>query len=95
MEVLALQLLGQILADMNPADTESARATFGLAMAQAEELGLRPTSAHCHFWIGKLYQRSGQRAQAQVHLMKAAIMYDEMGMRFWLGKAQTTLRDLA
>ena len=37
--------------------------------------------------LGKLYQRTGKRQEAQKHLTTATTMYREMDMRFWLEQA--------
>jgi hypothetical protein len=44
--------------------------------------------AHCHLGLGKLYRRTGQREQAREHLTTATAMYREMGMTYWLEKAE-------
>jgi hypothetical protein len=47
-------------------------------------------------WSGpyvELHRRTGQREQAQEHLTIATTMYREMGMRFWLAKAEAELKD--
>ena len=54
----------------------------------ATELGMRPLVAHCHLGLGKLYRRTGKREQAQEHLTTATTMYREMGMTYWLEKAE-------
>jgi len=58
-----------------------------VALALADELGMRPLVAHCHLGLGKLYWRTGRRQEAQEHLTTATTMYREMDMRFWLEKA--------
>jgi hypothetical protein len=60
-------------------------------VALAEELGMRPLVAHCHLGLGKIYQRTGRRQQAQEHLAAATSMYREMDMRFWLEQADAEL----
>jgi hypothetical protein len=50
---------------------------------------MRPLVAHCQLSLGKLYQRTGKRDQAQEHLMTATTMYREMDMQFWLEQAET------
>jgi hypothetical protein len=60
-------------------------------LALANELGMRPLVAHCHLGLGKLYRRTGDGAKAQEHLTTAATMYREMGMDFWLEKADAEL----
>ncbi len=41
--------------------------------------------------LGNLYRRTGDVATAQEQLMTAATLYREMGMGFWLEKAETAL----
>jgi predicted urease superfamily metal-dependent hydrolase len=91
-EAWAMRLLGEIHAHRDPPDVESAEAAYVEAMARAEELGMRPLVAHCHLGLGKLDRRTGKREQqAQEHLTTASTMYCEMGMMYWLEKAQTEL----
>jgi hypothetical protein len=58
----------------------------------AEELGMRPLVAHCHLGLGKLYRRTGKREQARERLATATTMYREMGMTYWLEKAEAEVR---
>jgi hypothetical protein len=44
--------------------------------------------AHCHHGLGELYQRTGKREQTRTHLATATTMYREMGMTYWLEKAE-------
>jgi len=67
---------------------------FREALTLAEELGMRPLNAHCHFGLGKLHRGTGQRQQAQEHLTTATTMYREMGMTYWLEKAEAEMREL-
>jgi hypothetical protein len=54
----------------------------------ARELGMRPLHAHCHLGLGKLYGCTGKRDQAREHLTAATTMYRDMGMTYWLEKAE-------
>jgi hypothetical protein len=49
---------------------------------------MRPLVAHCHLGVGTLYRRTGQREQAHQHITTATTMYREMGMTYWLEKAE-------
>jgi hypothetical protein len=49
---------------------------------------MRPLVAHCHFGLGTLCRRTGDHAKAEEHLATAMVMYREMGMTFWLEKAE-------
>ena len=61
------------------------------ALALATELGMRPLVAHCHLGLGKLCGRTRDPNKADEHLTTAAAMYREMGMTFWLEKAEAEL----
>jgi hypothetical protein len=50
--------------------------------------------AQGHLGLGRLYRASGDRAKAEEHLGTGATMYREMGMTFWLEKAETEVREL-
>jgi class 3 adenylate cyclase/tetratricopeptide (TPR) repeat protein len=91
LEAYALRLLAEVAAHADPPETEAAEARYGEALALATELGMRPLVAHCHLGLGKLYRRTGDGAKAQEHLTTAATMYREMGMDFWLEKADAEL----
>ncbi len=73
-------------------DLTTARQSFERALALAEELGMRPLAAHCHLGLGKLYRRTDKREQALEHLTTATTMYREMGMMYWLEKAEAEIQ---
>jgi tetratricopeptide (TPR) repeat protein len=90
-EAWALRLLGEIASHRDPRDVGNAEEHYGQAMTLADGLGMRPLVAHCHFGLGKLYRRTDTRGKAQEHVTTAATMYREMGMSFWLEKAEAEL----
>ena len=55
---------------------------------------LCPLVAHCHLGLDTLYRRTGDRAKATEHLTTATTMYREMGMSFWLEKAEVALKEV-
>jgi hypothetical protein len=55
---------------------------------------MRPEVAHCHLGLGKLYRRTDNRVQAQEHLATATTMYRDMGMTYWLEKAEAEMAGL-
>jgi len=87
-EAWALRLLGEIALHGDHPDVETAEGHYRKAMALAEELGMRPLQAHCHFGLSKLYRRTGHGVKAKEHLTTAATMYREMDMSFWLAQAE-------
>ena len=54
---------------------------------------MRPLVAHCHLGLGKLYQRTGKREQAQENLTAATTMYREMVMTYRLEQAESEMRE--
>jgi hypothetical protein len=53
---------------------------------------MRPLVAHCHLGLGDLYRRTGDQAKAEERLVGAKALYREMGMSFWLEKAEAGAR---
>jgi tetratricopeptide (TPR) repeat protein len=94
-EAWVLRLLGEIAAHADPLDLESAAAHYSQALARADELGMRPLAAHCHFGLGKLYRRTGDNVKAREHLATAATMYREKDMGFWLEQAKAEMSVVA
>ena len=64
------------------------------ALHRSEDLGMRPLVAHCHMGLGKLHATIGDKSTSQNELQMALSMYREMGMQFWLQKAEVALNDL-
>ena len=52
---------------------------------------MAPLVAHCHLGLGTLSRRTGDPAKAAEHLTTATTMYRQMGMTFWLEKADAEL----
>jgi hypothetical protein len=88
----ARHLLGDVATHPDRFDAQGGEAHYRQAMALAEPRGMRPLVAHCHLGLGKLYRRTEDGAKAEEHLATAATMYREMGMTFWLEKADAELR---
>ena len=84
----AQHLLGDIATHTDKFDAETGEAHYRQALALAEPRGMRPVVAHCHFGLGKLYQRVGKQKEARLHLAAATTMYCEMDMSFYLKQAE-------
>ena len=52
---------------------------------------MQPLVAHCHLGLGKLYGRAGKRKRADEHFAAATSMYRDMGMTYWLEKAEAEM----
>jgi tetratricopeptide (TPR) repeat protein len=94
-EAWSVHLLAEIASRPHPRDVERAKSYYRDALTLAEELGMRPLVARCHLGLGRLYRRTGKRAQGQEHLATATTMYREMDMRFWLEQAEAEMREPA
>ena len=73
---------------------QRARQVYVDALRQAEELGMRPLSAHCHLGLGELYSILRDVSQARQHLEWALALYREMDMYYWPKQAEAALKDL-
>jgi tetratricopeptide (TPR) repeat protein len=93
LEAWVLRVLADIASRSATPDFEKAQGLYREALDLADKLGMRPLIAHCHLGLGKLYRRTGKREQAQEHLTTATTMYREMGMTYWLGQAETEMRE--
>ncbi len=71
-----------------------AEAHYRQALALAEDLGMRPLQAHCHYSLGTLYGQTGRVALARAALSTAMEMYCAMAMAFWLPQAEAALAQL-
>jgi class 3 adenylate cyclase/tetratricopeptide (TPR) repeat protein len=91
-EAWALKVLGDIAAHTDPGSDES-EVFYQRALTLARELGMRPLEAHCNFGLGKLYLRAAPSKAAPRELSKAAALYSDMDMRFWLAKAEIALAE--
>jgi class 3 adenylate cyclase/tetratricopeptide (TPR) repeat protein len=90
-EAYALRLLGEIAVQREPQARDQAEAHYRQALAQADELGMRPLVAHCHRGLGMLYATMGHRAKAHAELSAAIELYRAMDMAFWLPQAEAAL----
>jgi tetratricopeptide (TPR) repeat protein len=93
-EAYALRLLGEIHSQETPPNGGRAETRYRQAMTLADHLGMRPLVARCHLGLGELYRGTDKREQAREHLATAATMYREMGMTYWLEKAEAEVRRL-
>jgi tetratricopeptide (TPR) repeat protein len=92
-EAHALCLLADI-ASLGHTHDGRAEQHYGQALALAEDLGMRPLAAHCHAGLGRLCARTGNHDQAREQLASATSMLREMGMTYWLARAEAALREL-
>jgi class 3 adenylate cyclase/tetratricopeptide (TPR) repeat protein len=90
-EAWALRLHGEIAARCEAPRHEPAEDYYRQALALAQELGMRPVVAHCHFGLGTLYVRGGLSEQARAALSAAIELYRAMEMTFWLPQVEAAI----
>jgi len=59
-----------------------------------EEVNLRSTYSLGYFFLGEIYADVGQKQKAFENLKKAAKLFQEMGMDYWLARARKVLESL-
>ena len=90
----ALRLRAEVLSCGDIPDFRQAEDLYQQARVLAEELGMRPLVAHCHFGLGKLHDRIGERTAGEECLIKARAMYRRLDMRSWLDRAEAARNQL-
>lgn len=80
----AQHLLGDIASSSRRFDPENAIGHYQEALALAQQHGMRPIAAHCHFSLGTVYRRIDNREHARENFMIATTMYRDMDMGYWL-----------
>jgi class 3 adenylate cyclase/tetratricopeptide (TPR) repeat protein len=88
-EAWVLRLLGELHVRLN--DIAVATRLYRQALDLSNQLRMRPLVAHSHLDLGKIYQRTGKRQEAEEHLTTATAMYREMDMRFYLEQAEAEM----
>jgi tetratricopeptide (TPR) repeat protein len=90
-EAYTLRLLGEIAIHRDPPEVAQAEASYRQALALAEELGMRPLVAHCHFGLGSLSLKLGRLEPARAALSQALELFRAMQMTFWLPAVEAAL----
>lgn len=93
-QALAKFQLGRIIAKIEPIKIEAAEQHILQGISRADELKLPYASSLGNLYLGEVYTESGRREEALQNLKKAEGMFREMGMEYWLGKAQEVLARL-
>jgi len=94
LEARALYLFGTIASDRDPLDADIAEGYFRNALALAEQLGLRPLAAFCHFERGRLYAKIGRTYEARHEILTAIDLFQAMQMTSWLSRAESALAEM-
>jgi tetratricopeptide (TPR) repeat protein len=87
-------LLGRIFGKAGMAQVNKAEECILQGIKILDELKSKPFYAYGYLFLGELYANTGQKDKALEHLKKAEGMFQEMGMGYWLAKAQDVLATL-
>jgi len=86
--------LGRVLAKTDATRIEEAEQQILQGISLEEELGLHAFYCLGYLWLGEFYVETSHADKALENLRKAESMFQEMGMDYWLGKAQAVLARL-
>jgi tetratricopeptide (TPR) repeat protein len=93
-EGVASWLLGEILSRWSPSEPAQAEESYRAALSLGSRLGFRPLIAHCHLGLGTLGRHAGNLQEAERSVATATAMYREMGMLYWLERAEAEMKEL-
>lgn len=93
-EGFASWLLGEILSHSSPSEPTQAEESYRTALSLGSRFGFRPLIAHCHLGLGTLGRHAGNLQEAERSVATATAMYREMGMLYWLERAEAEMKEL-
>ena len=88
LEAEGLRIQSAALASAASPDLDGARSAADRARRIAEELGMRPLLGRCHLALAQVGRQVAD-AGAREHLERAAALFAETDMRFWLAQADS------
>jgi tetratricopeptide (TPR) repeat protein len=94
MQGLSRAWLGRVVVKTDPTQIDVAEQHIQEGINLLEELGTVAFSGLGYLWLGEVYAGAGRTEEALAPLKKAETMFRQMGMDYWLGKAQTALARL-
>jgi tetratricopeptide (TPR) repeat protein len=87
-------LIGTILSKTEPLKIDKAEGYFLKGIEIYRDLRMKAYYPIGYLYLGQLYLNAGEKEKAIDNLKKAEEMFQEMGMDYWLGKAQEVLATL-
>ena len=90
-EAISKIWLGRILGRVKRSEVSKVTQDIYEGIKILDELRLKPFSAQGYLFLGELYVDRGQGEKALENLKRAEGMFQEMGMDYWLAKAQEVL----
>jgi tetratricopeptide (TPR) repeat protein len=86
--------MGRILGKSDPSRKAEAEEYILTGINVLERLNLKPPFTLGRLFLGEFYLDTGETEKAMENLKEAERMFQEMGMEYWLGKAQEVLARL-
>jgi tetratricopeptide (TPR) repeat protein len=93
-EGLSTVALGRVTSKADLSQSARAEEYILQGIKMLEELKCKPYQAQGYLSLGELYADLGQKQKALESLNKAEAMYREMGMDYWLRRAQEDMAKL-
>ena len=84
--------MGRIYAEVGKSQIDKAEEYILNGIKILNDLKLKPLYSPGYLSLAELYADSGQKDQARENLKKANRLFREMGMNYWLYKAQKVLK---
>jgi len=93
-EGISWMLLGKLLGHNDPSNIDKAEENIQKGIRILEALETKPFSARGYLYMGELYSSVRGRKKATQNLKKAAALFQEMRMDFWLEKTKEVIEKL-
>ena len=87
-EARVLRLLGELHMREQGQRRGEGETYYRQGLALAEELGMQPLTAHCHFGLANLLELLRRSGDAQIHRSVATQLYRDMDMPCWLKRIE-------
>jgi tetratricopeptide (TPR) repeat protein len=93
-EASALRLLADVISQREATRRENGERHYRNALELADEIGMRPLVARCHFGMGTLHESRRNHQKAREHLTMAVSMLRDLGMHAWCAQAEARLSNI-
>ena len=87
-------LLGRILGRMETAQIHKSEEYILRGIKIADELKLKPYYSQGRMFLGEFYLDTDQKEKAMENLKEAEVMFQEMGMDYWLARTKEAMQRL-
>ncbi|MDA8141298.1 MAG: AAA family ATPase, partial [Desulfobacteraceae bacterium] len=88
-EGLALVGLGRVLGKSRPPQANKAKSLIATGLMTLSKLGMKPWMAKGYMYLGEFNLISDDQKTAKENLNKAAALFQDMGMDYWLNRTRS------